>query len=56
LVNLVLNTSFNVKEEPIVDSPTDAVRCFFGTGLDYLIMGRYLVSKREIPSGIGIVS
>lgn len=42
---VVLNTSFNVKGEPMVDSPTDAIRCFFSTGLDYLIIGSYLVFK-----------
>jgi len=49
---VVLNTSFNVKDEPIVDAPVDAIRCFFSTGLDYLIMGQYLVSKKDIPAGI----
>jgi carbamoyltransferase len=49
---VVLNTSSNVKDEPIVDAPVDAIRCFFSTGLDYLIMGQYLVSKKDIPEGI----
>ena len=44
---VVLNTSFNVQNEPIVDSPLDAIRCFFTTGLDFLIMGRYLVRKKK---------
>lgn len=42
---LILNTSFNVKGEPIVDSPADALRCFFSTGLDYLVLGDFIVSK-----------
>ena len=42
---IVLNTSFNVKNEPIVDSPVDAIRCFYSTGLDYLIIGDYILSK-----------
>lgn len=41
----VLNTSFNVKGEPIVNSPSDALRCFFSTGLDYLVMGDFILSK-----------
>jgi carbamoyltransferase len=41
----VLNTSFNVKGEPIVCSPTDALRCFYGTGMDALAIGSYLLVK-----------
>jgi len=44
-VPVILNTSFNVKGEPIVCTPTDAIRCFYSTGLDYLVMGNFLVSK-----------
>ena len=44
-VPVVLNTSFNVMGEPIVESPTDAVRCFFSTGLDDLVLGNYLIRK-----------
>jgi carbamoyltransferase len=46
-VGLVLNTSFNVRGEPIVCTPTDAVECFLGTGIDQLIIGNYLVEKVE---------
>ena len=42
----VLNTSFNVKGEPIVCSPTDAVRCFYGTGMDALAIGNFLLEKQ----------
>ena len=42
---VVINTSFNVKGEPVVCKPDDAVRCFFGTGLDALCIGNYLVKK-----------
>jgi len=45
-VACVLNTSFNVMGEPIVNTPEEAIRCFFGTGLDDLVMGSFLVSKR----------
>jgi len=44
-IPVVLNTSFNVKGEPIVCSPTDAVRCFLNTDIDALAIGNYLVEK-----------
>jgi carbamoyltransferase len=44
-VPLVLNTSFNVKGEPIVCSPDDAVRCFLNTGLDYLVLGSHVCTR-----------
>ncbi len=44
-VPIVLNTSFNVKGEPIVESPVDALKCFLGTGIDNLVLGPYLVNK-----------
>ena len=43
---VILNTSFNVKGEPIVCSPVDAIRCFYSTGLDNLVIGNYLLSKQ----------
>jgi carbamoyltransferase len=42
---VIVNTSFNVRGEPIVNSPTDAFNCFMGTGLDYLIIGNCIVDK-----------
>ena len=45
-IGVLLNTSFNVKGEPIVDSPKDAVNCFLSSGLDYLVIGNYLISKK----------
>jgi carbamoyltransferase len=44
-VPILLNTSFNVKNEPIVCTPDDAVRCFFSTGLDFLAIGSFVVGK-----------
>lgn len=44
-VPVLLNTSFNVNKEPIVNSPADAIRCFYSAGLDYVAIGDYLVSK-----------
>ncbi len=45
-VPVILNTSFNVMGEPIVDTPEQAVRCFFSTGMDALVLGPYIVRKR----------
>jgi carbamoyltransferase len=45
-VPVLLNTSFNVMGEPIVESPVDAIRCFFSSGLDYLVLGNYILSKK----------
>jgi len=42
---VVMNTSFNIRGEPIVTTPEDALRCFFSTGMDDLIIGRYHVRK-----------
>ncbi len=44
-VPVVLNTSFNVKGEPIVESPYDAIRCFTTTDIDVLAIGNYFVEK-----------
>lgn len=46
---VVVNTSFNVRGEPIVCSPEDAYKCFMRTEMDYLVMGNYLFSKKEQP-------
>ncbi len=44
-VPMVLNTSFNVMGEPIVNTPADAVRCFYSTGMDALVIGDYVITK-----------
>ena len=44
---VLVNTSFNVRGEPIVNTPEDAFRCFLGTGLDLLIVGNCLLEKAE---------
>lgn len=44
---LVVNTSFNVRGEPIVCSPTDAFKCFMGTDMDVLAIGNYVLFKSE---------
>lgn len=46
---LVVNTSFNVRGEPIVCTPEDAYRCFMNTEMDYLVMGEYVFEKEEQP-------
>lgn len=44
-IPMILNTSFNVMGEPIVCTPEEAIRCFFSTGIDYLLLGNFLISK-----------
>ena len=44
---VVINTSFNVRGEPIVMTPKDAFRCFMGTGLDYLCIGNFILNKKD---------
>ncbi len=47
---VILNTSFNLRGEPLVCSPEDAYRCFMRTGMDYLIIGNFLLDKKaQIP-------
>lgn len=46
-VPVLVNTSFNVRNEPIVESPLDAIRCFMTTDIDVLAIGRYLVLKEN---------
>lgn len=47
-IPLILNTSFNVRGEPIVCSPTDAFRCFESTEIDYLVIDQFLVEKKAV--------
>jgi carbamoyltransferase len=49
----VLNTSFNIKGEPIVCHPRDAIRCFFDTGIDALIIGSFVLEKRQVEGPAG---
>jgi carbamoyltransferase len=44
-VPVLLNTSFNGPKEPIVETPSDAIRCFYETGLDFLIINNFLIKK-----------
>jgi carbamoyltransferase len=46
---VIVNTSFNVRGEPIVCTPTDAYRCFMRTDIDYLVLGPFLLDKTQQP-------
>ncbi len=56
-VPVLLNTSFNLKGEPIVTAPKDAIRTFYSSGLDFLVMGDHIVPKdprwRPDPGFVG---
>ena len=49
-VPILLNTSFNVRGEPIVCTPDDAYRCFMRTEMDYLVIENWMFTKAEQPS------
>ncbi|WP_296381200.1 carbamoyltransferase N-terminal domain-containing protein [Winogradskyella sp.] len=44
---VLINTSFNVRGEPIVESPLDSLKCFFQTGMDILVLESYIISKSD---------
>jgi len=46
---VIINTSFNVRGEPIVCTPAEAYRCFMRTQMDALVMGHYLLAKKDQP-------
>ncbi|MFT5156487.1 MAG: carbamoyltransferase [Bacteroidia bacterium] len=46
---MLVNTSFNVRGEPIVCSPTDAYLCFMATNMDVLVLGNYVLLKQDQP-------
>ncbi len=47
--SVIVNTSFNVRGEPIVCTPEDAYRCFMRTDMDNLVMGNYILDKKQQP-------
>lgn len=47
---VIINTSFNVRGEPIVATPWDAYQCFMRTEMDYLVMGNFILDKTRQPS------
>jgi carbamoyltransferase len=46
---VLVNTSFNVRGEPIVCTPADAYRCFVNTEMDYLIIGNFVMEREAQP-------
>jgi carbamoyltransferase len=46
---VIVNTSFNVRGEPIVCTPLDAYKCFMRTEMDYLVLGNYVLDKKNQP-------
>jgi carbamoyltransferase len=46
---VIINTSFNVRGEPIVGRPEDAYRCFMATNMDALVLERFVLLKSEQP-------
>jgi carbamoyltransferase len=44
---VIINTSFNIRGEPIVEHPMQALRCFLNTDMDYLVLGNCVLSKKE---------
>jgi carbamoyltransferase len=49
-VPVIINTSFNVRGEPIVCTPHDAYVCFMRTNMDHLVLGHYILDKKEQPA------
>ena len=49
---VLVNTSFNVRGEPIVCTPDDAYRCFMNTEMDFLIMGSFVIERTAQPKRI----
>jgi len=47
---VLVNTSFNVRGEPIVRTPEEAYRCFLNTDMDYLVLGDFLLAKADQPA------
>jgi carbamoyltransferase len=47
---VIVNTSFNVRGEPIVCTPEDAYRCFLRTEMDFLVLGNYVLDKKDQPA------
>ena len=46
---VLVNTSFNVRGEPIVCTPDDAYRCFINTAMDYLVVGNFVLERAAQP-------
>ena len=48
-IPILINTSFNIRGEPITCTPEDAYRCMMGTGIDYLVMDKFLIKREANP-------
>jgi len=48
-IPILINTSFNIRGEPIVCTPYDAYKCMMGTGIDYLVIDKFLVRRNDNP-------
>ena len=48
-IPILINTSFNIRGEPIVCAPYDAYKCMMGTGIDFLVMDRFLIKREDNP-------
>lgn len=51
-IPILINTSFNIRGEPIVCNPYDAYKCMMGTEIDYLVMDKFLIKRTENPQHI----
>jgi len=51
-IPILINTSFNIRGEPIVCSPYDAYKCMMGTGIDYLVIDKFLIKREDNPKDI----
>jgi carbamoyltransferase len=49
-VPILINTSYNIRGEPIVCTPHDAYRCMMGTGIDCLVMDKFLIWRKDNPN------
>jgi carbamoyltransferase len=49
---VIVNTSFNIRGEPIVGTPEDAYRCFMATDMDYLVLEDYVLARTDQPKGL----
>ncbi|HYG21930.1 MAG TPA: carbamoyltransferase [Verrucomicrobiae bacterium] len=49
---VLVNTSFNIRGEPIVCTPQDAIRCFLATGMDVLVLEDFIVHKQQVPASL----
>lgn len=48
-IPILINTSFNIRGEPIICTPYDAYKCMMGTGIDYLVMDRFIIKREDNP-------